>query len=71
MAAAASMASRTASRSSMRAMSCSSGVNNGENGAPYYYSDHQPGLGGVLDTIGDFLDDLLSHGRLLDLGYGL
>jgi hypothetical protein len=52
-------------------MSCSSGVNNGENGAPYYYSDHQPGLGGVLDTIGDFLDDLLSHGRLLDLSYGL
>jgi VCBS repeat-containing protein len=29
--------------------------------APDYYSDHQPGLGGVLDDIGDALHGLLTH----------
>jgi predicted extracellular nuclease len=39
--------------------------------APDYYSDHQPGVGGVLDTIGDFLDDLFNHNKLFDLNHGL
>lgn len=28
---------------------------------PDYYSDHQPGVGGVLDDIGDYLDGLFDH----------
>jgi VCBS repeat-containing protein len=29
--------------------------------APNYYSDHQPGLGGLIDNIGDALHGLLAH----------
>lgn len=40
-------------------------------GAPDYYSDHQPGLGGLLDDIGDVLDDWFGHSqKLVDFGHG-
>ena len=39
-------------------------------GAPDYYSDHQPGLGGFLDDIGDIFDSLYSgHQKLIDTGW--
>lgn len=40
-------------------------------GAPDYYSDHQPGLGGLLDDIGDVFDDWFGGSRkLVDFGHG-
>ncbi|MBO9622313.1 MAG: cadherin domain-containing protein [Sphingomonas sp.] len=40
--------------------------------APDYYSDHQPGLGGLLDSVGDAVDALLDRigVKLADLGHG-
>ncbi|HVJ02623.1 MAG TPA: Calx-beta domain-containing protein [Sphingomonas sp.] len=40
--------------------------------APDYYSDHQPGLGGLLDSVGDFLDNLFDRtgSKLADIGHG-
>lgn len=39
-------------------------------GAPDYYSDHQPGLGGFLDDIGDIFDSLYAgHQKLIDTGW--
>jgi VCBS repeat-containing protein len=39
-------------------------------GAPDYYSDHQPGLGGLLDNIGDLFDSLYGgHQKLIDTGW--
>lgn len=39
-------------------------------GAPDYYSDHQPGLGGFLDDIGDFFDSLYAgHQKSIDTGW--
>ena len=39
-------------------------------GAPDYYSDHQPGLGGFLDGIGDIFDSLYAdHQKLIDTGW--
>ncbi|MGK6319449.1 Calx-beta domain-containing protein [Sphingomonas sp. DT-204] len=37
---------------------------------PDGYSDHQPGLGGVLDDFGDFVDDLFGHWKPMELGHG-
>nr|WP_294812602.1 cadherin domain-containing protein [uncultured Sphingomonas sp.] len=39
-------------------------------GASDYYSDHQPGLGGLLDNIGDLFDSLYGgHQKLIDTGW--
>lgn len=40
-------------------------------GAPDYYSDHQPGVGGLLDDIGDVFDSWFGNGhKLVDFGHG-
>jgi VCBS repeat-containing protein len=40
-------------------------------GAPDYYSDHQPGVGGLLDDIGDIFGDWFGRAeKLVDLAHG-
>ncbi|NIJ21092.1 hypothetical protein FHS95_002784 [Sphingomonas naasensis] len=50
------------------------GVNNAalvKFGGPDYYSDHQPGLGGLLDDIADVFDGLFrGNQKLVDFGHG-
>lgn len=39
-------------------------------GGPDYWSEHQPGVGGVLDGVADWIDDLFEPFRPTELGHG-